>query len=303
MIVILCVLFAPCKAETVPYQETRFLNKLKKHFSAAAHIDEGAKLEQTIQNDVFYERFDDLEVRVAHISADVDCLIAEVVVSCDTEDVILKTWEDPVHDTIDNLNNAGDQTIYYINADFLTSCEAWDDEPFDHGISLIISQIRPFQLEGRISEEIIVRVGSVRPRGENREMKVYRIPVSYDLMEPLAAFAYDTASEPITEEIVIRTLQIIQTRLQVVQIFQYETVSDEYYAKLEYGKPTMFPPEEFELRVYNKKDELVKIIEFKLEGSYFEGKYVPIRYWKPFNFSAFSPGLRSGSLLLYVMTA
>ena len=31
MIVILCALFASCKAETVSYQETRFLNKLKKH--------------------------------------------------------------------------------------------------------------------------------------------------------------------------------------------------------------------------------------------------------------------------------
>ena len=282
MLASLLLLNGSCTAETLSYQESNFVNELKEHFSAAALFDEGRHLEQTIQNDVFCERFEDLVIRVAHVSGDMNCLIAEVVVSCDTENVILKTWEDPKEETIDNLNNTNDQTIYYINVDTLSSCDAWSDYSFDNGICFTIwNYYKPFyQLEDSISDTIIVRVGIVSPNRVYRELKEYRIPVTYDLMRPLACFAYDTSSEPITEEIFIRTLQIIQTGLQVIEIFEYETVSDEYYAKLEYWKPTIRPPEKFELRIYKgKEDELVKIIEFKIEGSYLQGQYVPVRYW------------------------
>ena len=285
LIVIICTLVALCTAETLPYQESRFLDSLRNHFKAATYISEGAMLEQTIKNNVFYERFEDLEIRVAHLSADMNCMIAEVVITCDKENTKLQVWEDPIHDTINSLKNTSDQTVYYINADYVTSCEARSYDTFDNGISFILWQQRPIQLEGSISAEIIVRVGIISPKGKNREVKEYHLPVSYDLMEPVAVFTYDTQSEPITEEITITSLQIIQTRLQVVEVFQYEKTSDEYYAKLEYGKPRIGPPEEFELRIYKKKkNELVKIIEFKHEGSFYDGRYVPVRYWTPHSF-------------------
>lgn len=267
------LLFASaCSAEQMDgYQEDYFLQQLKEEYPLEGLI------RQTIKTDLAHLSINQLDIAVTKMSADCKDTITEVVVTLMDETAELKAWWEYWDEPADSLPAAEDHTIYYVNVGEDVT-EAYDDYSFDHGLCYIMYAYRDiqteFQTEGTIHLDVPVRVCIVTPQGREEKQEV--INLEYELTPLFKQYKYDVSQEPIVDEIKITSLEIDQTYLQVVHHFTYEPASSEYYASLHYDKlPSL--PFECQVYVYRRKNELIKVIEFKLR----EGRYEPTRCWIP----------------------
>ena len=257
------------------YREDYFLQRLEEKYPFNSLI------QRTVKSNLAHLSMDQLDITVTKMSADCIETITEVVVTLNDETAELKAWWEYWNYPADSLPAADDHTIYYVSVGEMVT-EAYDDYSFDHGLCYIMFAWREFQpelqTEGTIRLDVPVLVCIVTPQG--REEKQEIISLEYELPPLYRQYKYDVSREPLVDEIKITSLEIDQTYLQVVDHFSYEPASDEYFAKLYYGKPRLSPPDEFYVYIYRKNEGLVKAIEFELYGD----RYEPVRYWVPVPF-------------------
>lgn len=257
-------------AEENSYQNDYFEEQVRQHCRA------GMGISSNIQENINDSVWDCLDFQITKAIADEKEFMVEIVAILNDHESEIRIWEEgPRWLPVTELEINDQHTIYYINADYAEGCEARDGYAFNRGVSFILFGSSLDIQDGVVSKEIVINLGIVNI-DEKRAEKVV-IPVHYQL-KPLYDFcSYDLSREPITAGIRITKLEFAMTILREYDVFQYEPVSKDYRAELDYDKPRIGIPEDpIPLKVY-EKGQLIKVIEFVREND----KLIPWRYWTP----------------------
>ena len=257
-------------AEESSYQEDYFETQIRQHCRAGMGISSG------IIENISNSTWGCMDFQITKAIADEKEFMVEIVVRLNDPDSEIRYWEEgPRWMPVTELEENDQHTIYYINADYSESCNAWDGYEFNEGVCFILFGSTLDTKDGITSKEIVVTVGIVNK--DSRQIEEIVLPVTYQLRPLYDYCSYDLSKEPITDEICITKLEFAMTILREYDVFQYEPVSKDYHAELDYDKPRISIPEDpIQLKIY-EKGKLIKIIEFVRDNE----KLIPWRYWTP----------------------